>query len=333
MLRSAPIGPPRGVILTKRKLRGKARTTKRRGTHEINTFEMRAVNLRFFVSFSSMTVDLLHLCAAADGSSEWVFTDALGVRAVLTPRCGFGLFATRAFAQGEVVLSDRWLIGMPTESGGSACDHCLRVCSWSPAGEIRCACGARYCSPACQDNAWRQHHQLLCTAKAADSGIVHPLDVFAKHARLAPSVLQQKPEDVLLALRMLATVVLWAPCKSSSSSSGGGSSGGGSSSSGGGSGGGGSSGGGGGGGSSSDTLGGSTTTAATRPSPVPAPFDRLSSYCVLDAVRQEGRCDGCPTDAFRARVQWLGDSFKLISASALGRHVRLIASHMDPDGR
>ena len=248
-----------------------------------------------------MTVDLLHLCAAADGSSEWVFTDALGVRAVLTPRCGFGLFATRAFAQGEVVLSDRWLIGMPTESGGSACDHCLRVCSWSPAGEIRCACGARYCSPACQDNAWRQHHQLLCTAKAADSGIVHPLDVFAKHARLAPSVLQQKPEDVLLALRMLATVVLWAPCSSSSSSGGGVS-------------------------SSSGTLGGSTTSAAARPSPVPAPFDRLSSYCVLEAARQEGRCGGRPTDAFRARVQWLGDSFKLISASALGRHVRLIAS-------
>ena len=275
-----------------------------------------------------MAADLLFLRIAAAGSSEWVFTDALGVRAVLTPRCGFGLFATRAFAQGEVVLSDRWLVGMPTESG-IACDHCLRVCSWSPAGEIRCACGARYCSPACQDNAWRQHHQLLCTAKSAESGSVHPLDVFAKHARLAPSVLQQKPEDVLLALRMLATVVLWAPCSSSSSSSGGGSSGGGSSggcgincggSSGGGS-------------SSSGTLGGSTTSAAARPSPVPAPFDRLSSYCVLEAARQEGRCGGRPTDAFRARAQWLGDSFKLISASALGRHVRLIASHMDPDGR
>jgi hypothetical protein len=204
---------------------------------------------------------------------------------------------------------------MPTESG-IACDHCLRVCSWSPAGEIRCACGARYCSPACQDNAWRQHHQLLCTAKSAESGSVHPLDVFAKHARLAPSVLQQKPGDVLLALRMLATVVLWAPCSSSSSSGGGVS-------------------------SSSGTLGGSTTSAAARPSPVPAPFDRLSSYCVLEAARQEGRCGGRPTDAFRARAQWLSDSFKLISASALGRHVRLtasdcvclrlFASHMDSD--
>ena len=269
--------------------------------------------------------DLLFLRTAADGSSEWVLTDALGVRAVLTPRCGFGLFATRAFAQGEVVLSDRWLVGMPTESG-IACDHCLRVCSWSPAGEIRCACGARYCSPACQDNAWRQHHQLLCTAKSAESGSVHPLDVFAKHARLAPSVLQQKPGDVLLALRMLATVVLWPPCSSSSSSVGGGSDGGSS---------------GGGGSSSSGTLGGSTTSAAARPSPVPAPFDRLSSYCVLEAARQEGRCGGRPTDAFRARAQWLGDSFKLISASALGRHVRLsasvcvclrlFASHMDSD--
>ena len=50
MLRSAPIGPPGGVILTKRKLREKARTTKRRGTHEINTFEMRAVALlRLFI--------------------------------------------------------------------------------------------------------------------------------------------------------------------------------------------------------------------------------------------------------------------------------------------
>ena len=46
---------------------------------------------------------------------------------------------------------------------------------------------------------------------------------------------------------------------------------------------------------------------------VPPPFDGLSSYCVVSAVRKDAK-------AFAARSAWVRDSYRLLAASALGRH-------------
>ena len=155
------------------------------------------------------------------GATQWVFAPPgappgaplEGVRAVRT-RCGLGLVTSRPFAAGEVLLKDRWLVGVPMLAAASslACEQCLRVCAWSPTDSGCRGCRARYCSIGCRDAAWRQHHRLLCPAVAPPSqppGGATPLGVFAKHARLAPSVLQQKAEEVLLAARVLARCTLW----------------------------------------------------------------------------------------------------------------------------
>ena len=145
-----------------------------------------------------------------DGGTRWQFSP---VRTVQT-RCGTGLCAARAFAKGEVVLADRWLVGVLLEADRSrknACEHCLRLCAWSPVDHSCPGCGARYCSADCRDSAWNLHHRLLCTAVSPTvaAPATQPLDVFRKHARLAPAVLEQKHEEVLLAAQMLAACTLW----------------------------------------------------------------------------------------------------------------------------
>ena len=122
---------------------------------------------------------------------------------------GVGLFAARNFAKGDLLLRERWLVGMPL--GDKGCSQCLRVCAFNPAeGAVgvgcTAGCGARYCGPECRATAWAEHHQLLCMATnpAAAAPSVHPFEVFRKHARLAPSAIGQKAEDAQLAARILA---------------------------------------------------------------------------------------------------------------------------------
>ena len=98
-----------------------------------------------------------------DGRTSWKF---LSVRAHATRDRGNGLFACRAFAAGDVCLTDHWLLGIPMQATRNACELCLRVCSWSPVDTSCPGCVARYCSIACRDAAWQQHHCLLCTAVA-----------------------------------------------------------------------------------------------------------------------------------------------------------------------
>ena len=222
-----------------------------------------------------------------------------GVIAVET-RFGLGLVAARPFAAGEVLLTDRWLVGvrMLDESGraAAACDHCLRVCSWSPVDHSCPGCRTRYCGAACRDAAWRQHHQLLCPALAASGGLygggggAQPLDVFAKHARLAPSVLQQKPEEVLLAARMLAVCTLHEGADADGPPPGGTS------------------------GSADGRAPGSSSSAASggsasdrpRAAGVPPPFHRLCSH---DAIR------ACALSKRAAAMVWLRDSYRLLLAT------------------
>lgn len=209
-----------------------------------------------------------------EGTTQWAFASPLLV--VRTRSRGRGLLAARAFDEGEVLLADRWLVGVPTGTR-RACEQCLRVCAWSPIDESCRGCGARYCSAACRDLAWQRHHQLLCPAVAAGcGGSTHPLDVFAKHAQLAPKVLEQSAEEVVLAARMLALCALWE---------------------------------------------GGEAGGGTPPTGVPPPFDGLSSYCVVGAAREAGKA----TDASSARSKWLGDSYRLLAASALGKHARFAA--------
>ena len=227
-----------------------------------------------------------------DGGTRWHFTP---VHTVQT-RCGTGLCAARAFAQGEVVLADRWLVGVLLEAGRSrrnACEHCLRVCAWSPVDHSCPGCKARYCSAECRDSAWNLHHRLLCTAVPPPTlaSATHPLDVFVKHARLAPTVLQQKHEEVLLAAKMLAACTLWDD-EASAAATG-----------------------------AATAAAAAAAGAGASSGAVPPPFDRLCSYCVVGAARKDGK----PTEAFAARSKFVGDSYRLLAASALGAHPRFAA--------
>ena len=160
------------------------------------------------VSAKASAAGLVLVRGEDSGATQWVFAAPAppgapleGVRAVRT-RCGLGLVTLRPFAAGEVLLKDRWLVGVPmlAAASSSACEQCLRVCAWSPTDTGCRGCRARYCSVGCRDAAWREHHQLLCPAVAPASqaaGSVTPLEVFAKHARLAPAILQQKADEVL----------------------------------------------------------------------------------------------------------------------------------------
>lgn len=218
-----------------------------------------------------------------DSTTSWAFkeVEASAVRPVKT-RCGVGLVATHALRKGDVILADRWLVGIPV-SGKKGCEHCLRVCAWSPVDESCPGCGARYCGKACRDAAWSEYHCLLCTGSSvggsgSSSSSVHPLEVFAKHARLAPMALQQKPEEVLLAARMLARSLLW----------------------------------------DGDDAG-----AATKRSVVPPPFERLESYCVVGHLRP--KLGQPPSSDFQARSKWMSESYRLLAASALGKHANFAA--------
>jgi len=226
-----------------------------------------------------------------DGGTRWQFSP---VRTVQT-RCGTGLCAARAFAKGEVVLADRWLVGVLLEADRSrknACEHCLRLCAWSPVDHSCPGCGARYCSADCRDSAWNLHHRLLCTAVSPTvaAPATQPLDVFRKHARLAPAVLEQKHEEVLLAAQMLAACTLWDDDASAAAATGAA--------------------------AAAASGGGDTSSGA-----VPPPFDRLCSYCVVGTARKDGK----PTEAFAARSKFVGDSYRLLAASALGAHPRFAA--------
>lgn len=253
----------------------------------------------------------LILIELPDGGTRWEFGTA-GVANVATTTqvlrpqqtaCGVGLHAPRSFAVGHLLLAERWLVGIPLAGSKNACEQCLRVCAWSPVNtDCSMGCGARYCSETCRADAWRQHHCLLCTAQSSDIAAsggaplqvkAHPLAVFIKHARMAPSVLQQKPEEILLAARMMAMIALH------------------------------------------DAAAPAATTGAFAPernasrSVVPAPFDQLSSYCVVGAARAAvsghqmvsaaGATHGPggqDASLFATRSKWLGDSYRLLAASA-----------------
>lgn len=266
----------------------------------------------------------LTLLRTDSGSTSWTFVICQPPPAMLHVRTsksgGLGLFAAKSFESGELLLRESWLVGMPLAASTRACAHCLRVCSFNPvtgSAGVAChaGCGVKYCSPSCSAAAWKQHHRLLCTAAAANqpsSGAVNPLDVFRKHARLAPSALQQKAEDVILAAEILATCVTWADGHDDRNHNA----------------------------SAKDdddevatamraaraTLDASVSSrerasAGGRGPPVlPPPFQSLSSYCVVSAAqRQHG---GSASEKAAACAKWVNDSYKLIAASPLGHHPR-----------
>ena len=259
----------------------------------------------------------LALVSSARAGTRWTFAtseDALHVRP--SPKGGgLGLFAARRFAEGEVVLRERWLLGMPLGQAALArgCSRCLRICAFNPASGTagvgcRAGCGAKYCGPRCEDAAWRQQHRLLCTAAktSAPASSVNALEVFAKHARLAPSTIEQKAEDALLAAEMLATCVTWQDEGARDGALTEGSCD----------------------GSAADDEAAALRTArsalhreATMQGParskLPPPFATLSSYCVVSAAQ---RAHGSRSDKAAACARWVNDSYKLLGASPLGQH-------------
>ena len=264
-------------------------------------------------SAKASAAGLVLLRGEGSGATQWAFSLLIappvappvaplqeGVRAVQT-RCGLGLVTSRPFAAGEVLLKDRWLVGVPmiTAASSSACEQCLRVCAWSPVDSGCRGCRARYCSASCRDEAWRQHHQLLCPAVTPQSqppGGATPLEVFAKHARLAPTKLQQKPEEVLLAARVLARCTLWDESESDAAAAAADAA------------------------DAADDSGAAAEGGAPLWSRavVPPPFHRLSSVCVIAAARTAGSTE----EAAAARAAWLRDSYRLLLATPLGRHPR-----------
>ena len=236
---------------------------------------------------------------------------------------GVGLFAARKFAKGEVLLRERWLTGMPLGDCSSSCSSCLRVCAFNPAegaAGVGCSagCGVRYCGPACRATAWTQHHQLLCVAAHPTTSSTHPLEVFRKHARLAPSAIHQKAEDALLAARMLAMCLTWAdgawpdanvrqqretdvlnddeeddelPTAAALAAG----------------------------------VSAAASDGGAARSKVPPPFNTFASYCIVTAAQRAARQQqqpGAAADGAGACAKWVNDSFKLLMSSALGRHPR-----------
>ena len=214
---------------------------------------------------------LCTLVHSTNGATRWEFSSPNSQPG--SSSIGRGLFAVRNLAVGDVILREEWLRGRPLQSSiGRACEQCLRIL-----GDAACncekGCGARYCGIACRTAAWRGHHKLLCTSVPVDGqSQVHPLVVFRKHAKLAPSAIEQKEEEVQLAAEMLAMCVL------------------------------------------EPTEGEKPAAIPGRASAVPPPFDALQSCCVVSKARASGE------SAVSARAKWVGDSYRLLLASALGRH-------------
>ena len=252
-------------------------------------------------------------CSSGFSTSRWEFT-ASGVCVHSAPSGGVGVFAARDFAKGELLLQERWLLGAPScetgqQSGEAvqltqaarnkndrACVHCLRVCAFDPdEGTVGacCGCGARYCTAACRAAAWRRYHRLLCVSVATTGSAtsVQPVEVFRKHANLAPAHIQQKPEDVLLAAEMLAMSVLCADGEEDSER---------------------------------DELAALAAAAPTRRSMLPPPFDTFSSYCIVTAT-QRRHPGGAKSEAAQLCAKWVNDSYRLLSASELGKHPRFRA--------
>ena len=104
---------------------------------------------------------------------------------------GHGLFATRAFAQGETVLSETPLVSCQHAwnefYGYSSCHLCLspletaeenarrlsdsaavllphsECCRTRPGFHVECeGCQVRYCSEQCRREAWNAFHKTLC---------------------------------------------------------------------------------------------------------------------------------------------------------------------------
>ncbi|KAK3919604.1 SET and MYND domain-containing protein 5 [Frankliniella fusca] len=121
---------------------------------------------------------------------------------------GKGLFAVRAFKAGEIVFEEQPLVccqfAWNQAYGYLSCDYCMRplesaeenarrlsgkpelvlpypqCCVTAKNQHTECgACGVRYCSVSCLEQAWAKYHRTLCTqARTRDASLgQHPLDM------------------------------------------------------------------------------------------------------------------------------------------------------------
>ncbi|XP_065157340.1 histone-lysine N-trimethyltransferase SMYD5 [Atheta coriaria] len=148
----------------------------------------------------------------------------------IDPSKGNGLFAKRQIKSGETIFEENPLVSAQfswnAAYGYNACDHCLRpletaeenvrrlsakpnivlphpeCCETNKTTITACpSCGINYCSPECQQTAFKQYHQTLC---CQGEGEKHPLQIlneFWKQCHYPPET-----STVMLIPRIIAMI-------------------------------------------------------------------------------------------------------------------------------
>ena len=106
--------------------------------------------------------------------------EPLGVRVRATKMAGLGVFATRDFARGDVIFTERPQLVAAASTSSRHCAACLRALADCPAElphahlwpvaprQTACAgCGAQYCCATCLAADEKRGHRRLCAAIAA----------------------------------------------------------------------------------------------------------------------------------------------------------------------
>ena len=129
---------------------------------------------------ASTSTHRLHGAGGMAGLAANVVTADLGICVRDTGRAGLGLFATRAYARGEVLFTERPQITVASSTSSRHCGSCMRAMIACPAElphancwPVTCRatkcprCGTLYCCTTCAATAEANGHRRLCEAIAS----------------------------------------------------------------------------------------------------------------------------------------------------------------------
>lgn len=164
---------------------------------------------------------------APDGGDGQLCAASSAVRVATTP-CGLGLFATRGFAMGEVIFSERPQVAVANSRKNAIihCDSCLRTMMRCPTGlphpefwpetprQTTCgSCAMTFCCRTCQSNADAAGHSRFCDAvpsavpDAAVEGRLATFDGCCRELMAMSPNPGQLTSICHLALRMMANML------------------------------------------------------------------------------------------------------------------------------
>ncbi|XP_035731082.1 SET and MYND domain-containing protein 5-like isoform X2 [Vespa mandarinia] len=134
-------------------------------------------------------------------------TDGFQVR-IIDNEKGKGLFATRAYKKGSIIFEEKPIVCCQfpwnAEYGYLACDNCLKPLENAEETAQCSACGTKYCSNECQNEAMERYHKILCL-QTRDKNEDHPLvqlNEIWKQMHYPPET-----ATIMLLARMIAIVI------------------------------------------------------------------------------------------------------------------------------